>query len=1005
MDGYRNYGPSVSENPSDAGTGGAFSGEDRSYESVIIQTDAPVIDWEMNLRNQVSSDYGLRRSNQRFSTSCFLGGDFLERSGPSGSFLYPGPILGSENTVGMLATDVLINGWHLRIDLTNNASPGINILPFPSPPISGTRTDFVILEVWRALLRATPNIANKSSVAGIFRHGNVKAPVATDLTDDLIDPNYAVESNARVQIQYRLRIIPGINISSYIDGIDDPIVVANSVSDFSGPGVDGTPTIYNYSSSDDDKGLWVAGTGDLTSSTALGTVDGFMFAVPVCAVMRRNSSPFNRISNMNGAALIASGLSDRPDGLFSDSIVETDVVDLRRGCSSNFEELLEKSFQQVLDNSMTTHGEVSNQGTVGTSYLYRENVGNSEHSGNPDGIRRYFSDRPITDTIVARIDIGGTPVNTATFSLSSLTLSWDSTPINVLTRAPVGTSIIKLVSLRIYAPGFGYASDNMLDPTSPVHITSILYNMNIGPGIDEVIVNWNINQSSVSLYAELAIEYPVNSGVRRNIVEAYQLWTASVPPLPSWVDTTGWLPTSDVSRSLLPPDPVTDYDGAQWWADLGHREVAIRHRTPENFLDPQAPVFSAIAVAPSVSTVYELTGTDVSQFVDTTVNFTLYVRDNPGAGFVQIDVTSGPVTDKNQIAFDLNNGFVSWSLNLIASVVPGVIPGDFHIRITSSVGYVEIGSVVGDLSTLNLVLGFNVDGEISGVSYILIPERLTGDFIRISDGFGDPYTTDNYTFNTAFTRVEISPVPIGTTVTVNYVAYRAPYPLASSANSYNFFYRSAAMQSLLPPSGSQTLNLTPRALGKMMNIIASGPGSADDCFPFISPGAQIPVGSTPIPDYPEARLDAPADVYLLNFDINTGFITLAVSVPYAPNPGDVTLYRGALDDVIDAEGRHFWPKSRDPLLPPKYSPVVYSQELSFGRRHKVAYPAIMELKDDFINLPGGVGRKGTLVLVVFSAWIEYDVNNKITLTTDASDSAAGIFRIRGNMMNPRRSDY
>jgi hypothetical protein len=1005
MDGYRDYGPNVSENPSDAGTGGAFSGEDRSYESVIIQTDAPVIDWEMNLRNQIASDYGLRRSNQRFSTSCFLGGDFLERSGPSGSFSYLTPTAGNENRILMTSEDVLINGWHLHVDLTGSASPDVNILSFPAPPVSGTRTDLVILEVWRALIRATPNASNKSSAVGIFRYGNVKAPVATDLDDDLIDPNLAVESNARVQIQYRLRTISGINISSYIDGIDDPTVVANSVSNFTGPGADGTPTGYNYLSFSDDKGLWVAGTGDITSATALGTVDGFMFAVPVCAVMRRNSSPFNRISNMNGAALIIAGTSDRPDGLFANQIVETDVIDLRRGCSSNFEEILEKSFQQVLDNSMTTHGEVSSQGTVGTSYLFRENIGNSEHSGNPDGIRRYFSDRPITDTIVAKIEIGGTPVNTATFSLSSLTLSWDTIPINVLTRAPVGTSIIRLVSLRIYAPGSGYASDNMLDPTSPIHTTSILYDINVGPGVDEVVVTWNTNQSNITLYAELAIEYPVNSGIKRNIVEEYQLWTALVPPLPSWIDTTGWVATSDVNRNRLPSAPVTLYDGAQWWADLGHREVAIRHRTPESLVSPLAPTFAAIAAAPSVSTVYALTGTNVSQFVDTTVNFSLFVRDNPGAGFVQIDVTSGPLVNKNQIAFDLNSGFVLWSLNLIAAVVPGVIPGDLQIRITSSIGFVEIGSVAGDLSTLNLVLGFNVDGEVSGISYILIPERLTGDFIQISDGFSDPYITDNYTFNTAFTRVEINPVPIGATVNVTYVAYRAPYPLSSSSNSYNFFYRSAAMQSLLPPSGSQTLNLTPRAFGKMLNIIASGPGSADDCFPFISPGTQIPVGSTPIPDYPESRLDAPADLYLLNFDINTGFITLAVSVPYAPNAGEVTLYRGALDDVIDAEGRHFWPKSRDPLLPPKYSPAIYSQELSFGRRHKVAYPTIMELKEVFINLPGGVARKGTLVLVIFSAWIEYDVNNKIVLTPDASDSAAGVFRIRGNMMNPRRSDY
>ena len=40
----------------------------------------------------------------------------------------------------------------------------------------------------------------------------------------------------------------------------------------------------------EDTGLWVAGDGSSAAATALGTVDGFVYAVPVAFVFRRNDA-------------------------------------------------------------------------------------------------------------------------------------------------------------------------------------------------------------------------------------------------------------------------------------------------------------------------------------------------------------------------------------------------------------------------------------------------------------------------------------------------------------------------------------------------------------------------------------------------------------------------------------------------------------------------------------------------------------------------------------------
>ena len=80
---------------------------------------------------------------------------------------------------------------------------------------------------------------------------------------------------------------------------------------------------YTSQSAAGDPGLWRAGDGVPTNT--LGTVDGYMYALPLMAVVRRNTAAFDRNSNHNGG-VASPGPSDRPDGLFYDIVDARDIT-------------------------------------------------------------------------------------------------------------------------------------------------------------------------------------------------------------------------------------------------------------------------------------------------------------------------------------------------------------------------------------------------------------------------------------------------------------------------------------------------------------------------------------------------------------------------------------------------------------------------------------------------------------------------------------------------------
>jgi hypothetical protein len=547
MSGYENLGPAVSQNPQAVTPGGgSFAADERAYDSLVFQQNCPPMDWEVNLLQSVIGNAGLRSLVSKLFPSSFISGDILESDAPGSSYSFLSPIAGHQNKFGLSACDLFVNGWNIHLEYTNTGTDGLNIVELEAPPVSGIRQDLVILEVWRALISPLPSTDNKSPAGQIYRFGNSKAPDAApnvNLSDDLIDPSYGSETARRVQVQYRLRSISGVDFSTYLDGLGDPSTTAHTVSYYLGSTVDGNnlPT-YSFNPVSNDPGLWRAGNGDSTSATDIGSVDGYIYAIPVCGVVRRNSSAFDRSLNLNGGSLIGSP-STRPDQLFSDQVVSGDILDLRKYVCQDPIQFRNNAANALLRNALSTQVEVSSLGIGGSTFCTKDSIGSGGHIGDADGVRMSFSDRPITQPVAIQNTLAA-PTASITLALNApVDLPWLAS-LNILAKAPTGTALLS-VNKAFYDDGAGNTYD-LFDSASTYHITSITYSIS-GTVIDTASITFNIPVPAGQVIWEALIEYPRNCGLSRNTVELKSLWVPN--SFAGWVDTLQFDTTSDANRN------------------------------------------------------------------------------------------------------------------------------------------------------------------------------------------------------------------------------------------------------------------------------------------------------------------------------------------------------------------------------------------------------------------------------------------------------------------------
>jgi len=127
----------------------------RAFETVVYQANKPLLDCEQNLLQDIALETGLYDVLRSIVPSGFIHGDFLNGLE---DFVFDS----TANQFKLVNRPVaLVNGFKVLVEYTDSVNDGENVVSLSIPPASGIRTDFVFLEVWRALLDTTGT--NKSA--------------------------------------------------------------------------------------------------------------------------------------------------------------------------------------------------------------------------------------------------------------------------------------------------------------------------------------------------------------------------------------------------------------------------------------------------------------------------------------------------------------------------------------------------------------------------------------------------------------------------------------------------------------------------------------------------------------------------------------------------------------------------------------------------------------------------------------------------------------------------
>jgi hypothetical protein len=276
----------------------------RQFSGIVWQADAPPLDSDFNLLSQMEWER-LRQAIKAVMPSGFLMdptralNDYEFNPNWTNIFSFGNPKSGEEYPVVWAN----VNGWIIPVAGTDALEGDLrNLIKLYPPPESDTRVDLVFLEAWQTRVDPNPSTVNKPTAATLYKYGNVKYG-GTNLTDDLEDPAIGFETTGRIQVQYRLRIFgsgvglgAGVALDKHPDGLGDPNIW--------GQGTNASPQSgmiwENMREELGDPSLWRAGDGD--ENNALGTIDGYTYAIPVCALFRRNSNvyvAYNEAGNPN----------------------------------------------------------------------------------------------------------------------------------------------------------------------------------------------------------------------------------------------------------------------------------------------------------------------------------------------------------------------------------------------------------------------------------------------------------------------------------------------------------------------------------------------------------------------------------------------------------------------------------------------------------------------------------------------------------------------------------
>lgn len=499
----------------------------RAFDTVVWQQGKPPLDSELNLLHDVLSDKMQ---------------DHVKSMSQSGFVNQPTYVFDPtwSNYFQMTECVAYVNGW--RLDVIPFGDSFIQ-LPAATAGLGNHRWDFVFLEVWKTIL-VQGSVQHKPSTTLIYKDGNVQN-TSGNYTDDIKDPVVPYETSRRVQIQYRIRIQQNVTAPNQQNiNIFDASTYAQG-----GALSPVSPIAFtNQGSATSDYGLWRAGNGDAASRTQLMTVDGYVYAIPLALVFRRANAPYADEDNdgqFASARSISMGSSDRIDGLFYDSVVQNDLIDLRHqvitGTQTDYNKILEVAIQDLLTGansyrrpSVIKYESISDAPITGYSRLNTNNV--------CDKTRYIWDD--ISQTVVShtvRINVGDT-----------------DTLQDIYTSRAVGTWTIG-DTITVKAPSGSPAGTVVLGTDDSDPSTKPYVYRNGGAGLINVAGSWsgtgtttavftvNVNLASQEIWIVYDVQYPANQGTSFVSDALQKLEYADAASFPN--DVISYVPHAGVVRA------------------------------------------------------------------------------------------------------------------------------------------------------------------------------------------------------------------------------------------------------------------------------------------------------------------------------------------------------------------------------------------------------------------------------------------------------------------------
>lgn len=306
-------GPTVS-----TGFSRVLSPNNRNFSLVAFQQAKPILDSELNLMQQIQNK---------------LRADILRTIMSSGiiSMDVHAGITDKKNTLRISAM-ACVNGWLLTLSGSNRPDTASDIV-FPAAPNSGSREDLAFVECW--FEEVAPSGSPEDDDENVYRYGGITSGT---LGNDLQDNVAGAETTRRIQLRWNFRTVTDVNFTTHPKGVDNGDRVKARA---------GAQSDTNYTFGSVGNGLYRAGDGSSAACTTLRCVDGYVYALPLFRVHRRNQTAYNATDNKEGAPAYNSG-TQIATGLYHDVIAVQDVSPLYPIASAYEQSANRESDQAVL---------------------------------------------------------------------------------------------------------------------------------------------------------------------------------------------------------------------------------------------------------------------------------------------------------------------------------------------------------------------------------------------------------------------------------------------------------------------------------------------------------------------------------------------------------------------------------------------------------------------------------------------------------------------------------